>query len=433
MKLAVLTVLAAATMSLLLPATSSASPYIRYGVQDDAYLVAGPALQSRLDTLDRMGAQLARYTVNWRQVARKKPRRAVNPNDPAYDWSNTDAVLNGLHAHGIGVLVTLYGTPAWANGGRGANAVPASKSSFSAFALAVSRRYPWVRLWEIWNEPNLRRFLEPNSPRLYVQRLLNPTYAVLKRERLSNRVAGGATSPRPTPSGLSPVAFMRGMRAAHARLDAYSHHPYPVTRGERPYGFARGICRYCKGVLTLANLPVLLKEVRRDFGPKRIWLTEYGYQTNPPDRFGVSRAVQAKYVAEAALRAKSARFVDVLIHFMVRDEPHLAGWQSGFFSASGTGKPSFNSFMLPIVQSGRRGMRTTVWGQVRPGKGRRLYRLQRVSRGRWVSVGHPARTNVFGSYTRVLHAAKGTRLRILYYPAGAASTERVSSRPIVVR
>jgi hypothetical protein len=433
MKLAVLAVLTTAAVFLLLPATSSASPYIRFGVQDDAYLSAGPALQGRLDTLDRLGAKLVRYTVDWRAIAKRKPRRAVSPGDPAYDWSSADAVLNGLHERKIAVLVTLARAPAWANGGRGANGMPTSKYSLSAFAVAVARRYPWVRLWEIWNEPNLRRFLSPNSPELYVRRLLNPTYAVLKRERFSNRVAGGSTSPRKTPSGLSPVAFMRGMRAAHPRFDAYSHHPYPVTRGERPSGFARGVCKYCKGVLTLANLPVLLKEARQDFGPKRIWLTEYGYQTNPPDRFGVSRSVQAKYVAETALRAKSARFVDVLIHFIVRDEPQLSGWQSGLFSAAGVIKPSFNSFMLPIVQSGRRGLRTTVWGQVRPGKGRRWYRLQRLAGRRWVSIGHPTRTNVFGSYTRVIRAATGTRLRILYYPAGAASRARVSSRPIVVR
>ncbi len=61
-----------------------------------------------------------------------------------------------------------------------------------------------------------------------MQRLLNPTYAVLHKLRRGNRIAGGATSPRKTPSGLAPLTFMRGMRAAHARLDAYSHHPYPV-------------------------------------------------------------------------------------------------------------------------------------------------------------------------------------------------------------
>ena len=68
-------------------------------------------------------------------------------------------MLNGLHAHKIAVIVTLYGTPAWANGGRGPNGVPTSKYSLSAFALAVAERYPWLRMWEVWNEPNLRRFL----------------------------------------------------------------------------------------------------------------------------------------------------------------------------------------------------------------------------------------------------------------------------------
>src|SRR5215475_3252217 len=426
MKLAVLAAVCAAAVMLIVPAVASASPYIQYGVQDDAYLSAGPSLDGRLDTLDRMGARLVRFTVNWRQVARTEPRKAVNPADPAYDWSNTDAVLNGLHTRKLAVLVTLYGTPAWANGGRKASALPASKWSLGAFATAVAQRYPWIRMWEVWNEPNLRSFLNPNSPVLYVQRLLNPTYAALHALNRANRVAGGATSPRATPSGMSPVAFMRGMRAARPRMDAYSHHPYPVTRRERPNGFYGDTCRYCKGVLTMANLPLLLKEVRRDFGAKRIWLTEYGYQTNPPDPSGVSRSVQAQYLAEAALRARNARIVDVLVNFLVEDEARLAGWQSGLLTASGAAKPSFNSFMLPISQAARAGLRTTIWGQVRTGFGKREYRLQRLAGVRWVNVGGPALTDVRGSYRRVVRAARGMRFRALWLPT------RTASRAIVV-
>jgi hypothetical protein len=426
MKLGFAAALGAVLTVMILPATSSASRYAQFGVQDGAYLSAGPGLESRLDTLDRIGAHLARYTVNWRKVAAKKPKHAADPDDPAYDWSSVDPVLNGLHAHKIGVIATLYGTPAWANRGGPARRVPVSKWSLAAFALAVAKRYPWVRKWEVWNEPNLRNFLLPNSPRLYVQRLLNPTYAVLKRLRRANRIAGGATSPRPTPTGLSPVAFMQGMHRWHARLDVYSHHPYPVTRGERPDGFARGACHYCKGVLTLANLPVLLQEVRKNFGRKHIWLTEYGYQTKPPDPFGIPKWLQAKYVAEAALRVTKAPGVD-------RDELELSGRQSGFFTAAGVMKPSFRAFQLPIVQSARRGLRTTIWGQVRPGHGRRLYRLQRRAHGRWVSVGPLKRTNIYGSYARVISARKGLRVRVLYYPDGAASKERLPSRLLVVR
>ena len=421
MKLALLAALTVAAVSLIVPATSAASAYIRYGVQDDAYLSAGPSLEARLGTLDALGAQLVRSMVNWRQIAPTRPRHPADPDDPAYDWTNTDTVLDGLHVHGIAVLVTLYRAPAWANGGRSSNGVPTSKYSLAAFAVAVARRYPWVRLWEVWNEPNLRSFLSPNSPRLYVRRLLNPTYAALHDLSFSNRVAGGATAPRSTRTGLSPVRFMRGMHQAHARLDAYSHHPYPVTPGERPFGFARGVCRYCTGVLTLANLPVLLREVRKDFGPKRIWLTEYSYQTNPPDPGGVSRAVQAQYIAESALRVRYAPFVDILIHFMLRDESRRAGWQSGLFSATGIAKPAFNSFRLPIVQAARRGLRTTIWGQVRPGAGPRWYQLQRLAHGRWAPVGLTSLTSPGGFYTRVVGARRGTRFRIFVFGLNATS------------
>ncbi len=420
--------LVTAVSALFVGSTAEASPFIRYGVQDDAFLAPGPSAEARIATLDRLGVKLVRYTVHWRQVARRKPARAVNPDDPAYDWAATDAVLRALREHRIGVLVTLYGTPAWANGGRSANVVPTSKYSLAAFARAVARRYPWIRMWEVWNEPNLRVSLKPNSPAFYVHRLLNPTYAALHAVRRSNRVAGGATSPRPTPSGKSPVAFMRGMRKAHARLDAYAHHPYPVTRGETPRGFARGVCRYCKGILTLANLPVLLREVRRDFGRKRIWLTEYGHQTRPPNRrLGVSRGAQARFVSEAALRAKSARYVDVLIHFIVKDDPTPAGWQSGLLTPSGTRKPAFYAYMLPLAQISRHRLRTTLWGQVRPRSGRQLYRLQRRAHGRWVSVGPYRLTNARGSFRRVVRAGRRTVFRV-YSPA-----DKATSRVLVVR
>ena len=262
--------LATAAVALLATATASASPSIRFGVQDDAYLSTEASLEPDLLTLDQLGVGLVRYMVNWRQVAPTKPRHPANPGDKAYDWTAVDATLGALHARGITVLATLVRTPAWANGELAQNAAPTGRYALAHFAMAVAKRYPWLRLWEIWNEPNLQSFLKPNSPQLYVQRLLNPADAALHLLNPANRVAGGATSPRSTSSGLSPVAFMRGMSAAHARLDAYSHHPYAVTPGETPFGFARGVCRYCTGVLTMANLEKLIREsdvLVENFGP----------------------------------------------------------------------------------------------------------------------------------------------------------------------
>jgi hypothetical protein len=222
-----------------------------------------------------------------------------------------------------------------------------------------------VRRWVIWNEPNKYWQLRPTSASTYVRTLLNPAYDALKRANRANQVGGGVTAPRGGPGSVSPVDWIRGMDLAHARLDAYAHHPYPVSRGETP---TVGGCRFCENI-TMADLERLLTLVSRAFGPKRIWLTEYGYQTNPPDRMlGVSQAAQARYLAEASLRAYRAPRVDLLIHFLVRDEQHVGRWQSGLFTFGNARKLSASAFPLPLAQSSRSGAVATLWGQVRPAR-----------------------------------------------------------------
>src|SRR5947207_7909188 len=114
-----------------LPGAASASPYVRYGIQDDAWLQFGPGtLEQRLGRLSAIGVRLVRFSVRWDAVAAKQPADATSPDDPAYDWSGPDAVLQGLRDHGIGIVVTLLGTPSWANGGHTPNFAPAAAQDF---------------------------------------------------------------------------------------------------------------------------------------------------------------------------------------------------------------------------------------------------------------------------------------------------------------
>jgi hypothetical protein len=273
-------------------------------------------------------------------------------------------------------------------------------------------------MWTAWNEPNSRTFAVPVSPRLYVQKVLNPAFASLHAASSSNLVAGGVTSPRRTPSGMSPLAFMQGMRAAHARLDAYAQNPYPVARGETP---TRATCSGC-GYFTMALLPAIRADVTRYFGAKPLWLTEYGYQTNPPDRLlGVSYAQQAAYLNQAALRVWQQSGVTVLIHFLIRDEPTLGGWQSGLFTAGGSAKLAYHAFALPLAQVSRRGARVTLWGQVRPGTGRRPYVIQRPVGNAWRAVGGAAHTGASGTFARTVALPRGSRVRLWAPSIGWAS------------
>jgi hypothetical protein len=416
MRRGVVAVVVLAVLALLPAAHAGASTSAEFGIQDDAWLMYGPeTLSARLATLDGLGTKVVRFTLRWDQVAPSRPTAPRNPADPAYKWGQFDTVLRALHADGIQTVVTLYGAPAWSNGGHPPNWLPSS--GYADFAYAASKRFPWVHQWTVWNEPNGRTFSVPVSAKAYVQKLLNPAYASLHQASAANVVAGGVTSPRKSPSGVSPLSFMLGMKAAGARLDAYAQNPYPVSPGDTP---TRSTCTDC---LTMASLPAIRADVTRAFGAsKQLWLTEYGYQTNPPDRLlGVSYAAQAQYIGQAALRTWQQPGVTMLIQFLVRDEPSLGGWQSGLFTAGGTAKPALHAFALPLAQVSRRGGVVALWGQVRPGSGARSYVLQRYVGGKWSPVGGTARTDASGTLARTATLPRGSHVRIWSVDAGYAS------------
>jgi len=402
-------------LALCVAAPAEASRGAEFGIQDDAWLMYGPGtLADRLTTLENLGVGVVRFTLRWDQVAAQKPASPRSPS--AYDWGGYGEVLDALHAQGLRTLLTLYGSPRWANGGGAPANLPST--GFGDFAYAAARRFPWVHMWTAWNEPNSRTFSVPVSPGLYVRRVLNPAFAALHEASAANRIAGGVTSPRKTPSGMSPLAFMQGMHAAHARLDAYAQNPYPVGRGETP---DRATCSDC-GYFTLALLPTIRADVTRYFGAKPVWLTEYGYQSNPPDRLlGVSYALQAAYLGEADLRVWQQSGVTVLIHFLVRDEPSIGGWQSGLFTVGGIPKPAYHAFALPLAQISRHGSSASLWGQVRPGTGARAYVIQRAAGSAWRAVGRAEQTGAGGTFIRTVALPRGARVRVWAPSIGWAS------------
>src|SRR4029453_16817835 len=145
-KLALLGFVAAAVWA----APANATPAGKYGIQDDNYILNGPGkLTQRLDTIDKLGVNLVRFTIRWDEVERRQGR---------LNWGRTDQVLRGLNNRRIQVVAALVGTPAWANGGRPPRFAPPSGKDFATFAAAAADRYPFVRYWLIWNEPNLKRW-----------------------------------------------------------------------------------------------------------------------------------------------------------------------------------------------------------------------------------------------------------------------------------
>ena len=368
-----------ATAVLGVPA-ASASRYLQVGLFDDTQFNYGNPDQV-FPMLKELRTQVIRVNLVWggpNGVAKRRPVNPMNPNDPAYQWVVYDRTVQYAQANGIKVMFSIIGTPPWANGAAGVNVVPKSALDLERFATAAARRYdgsfvgpdgrviPAVRSWLAWNEPNNPAFLRPQFRKVNGKAVIQSAIdyakicnAVVKGVRKTtvgaSKVACGVTGPRgnnnPNSSrpAVSPLPFLRAMKKAGAKgFDAYAHHPYYGAPRETPSTPPPpGIHGNAATAITLGNFSLLTKEVTRLYGNKRIWITEYGYQTNPPDRvFGVSFANQAKYLTQAYGIAKKNPRVDMFIWFLLRDERRLAndGWQSGLLTASGAKKPSFAAF-----------------------------------------------------------------------------------------
>ena len=347
---------------------ASASRGLLVGILDDANTLNFPT--QTFATYGALHAQVARVNLSWRAVAPTRPARPGDPTDPAYRWQAYDAAVTAAKANGVKVLLSIVGTPAWANGGGPASKAPASASDLHAFAYAAARRYsgsfagtdatplPAVRLWLAWNEPNNPVYLSPQyvrtaggwvmqSARDYA-RICAAIYGGVHATGIAGEKVGcGATSPRgnndPSSSrpSVSPLTFLRAVKTAGLRrFDAWAHHPYPGSRFETPASRPSSTT-----AITLGNIDVLQAELARLYGPKRLWLTEYGWQTDPPDTLlGVSWAKQAGYLTQAVAIARRNPGIDMLVWFLLKDDPVLSGWQSGLETATGRQKPSFAAF-----------------------------------------------------------------------------------------
>jgi hypothetical protein len=357
---------------------ATASPGLRGGVTDSG----GAYYHDRTDfypALEELGVHLLRVHLNWGGklgVAKRRPLEGTDFEDPAYDWHLYDRVVLQAERYGVEIVFTVFGTPAWANGGGAPTRAPRDATRLREFAYAAAMRYsgtyvradgkllPRVRYWTAWNEPNLQIGLIPQWRRVgkhwVVQsaidyaRICNAVVDGVHASMLrGGKVACGVTAARGNnnPSGakpsVSPLAFLRAMKKAGARdFDAYAHHPYYGAPSESPATASPG-----RGGVTLGNIDDLVREVTRLYGPKRVWLTEYGYQTNPPDRvFGVSWATQARYVREAFAIARAHPRIDMLLWFLLQDEGDPARWQSGFIAADGRRKPSFQAFREALAE-----------------------------------------------------------------------------------
>lgn len=333
------------------------------GLQDDPSFRWAPDRAAMLDRARDSSVTLLRTVVVWKDVAPSRPANAPNPFDPAYRLDDVDDLVRSAQQRGMELLVTIWGTPEWANGGQTPNRPPHDPAALEQFATALADRYsgrhsgyPAVRLFSAWNEPNLEQFLAPQfdsagrsvGPTLYAP-LARAVYEGVKRGNPDALVAIGETSPRGhdipkdgrVQDSHSPARFARLLAEAEPAVDfdAWAQHPYPprprIAPGERVRWPRVGI----------GNLERFGAELDEWFGREEtpIWITEYAHETRPPERLGIDAALQARYAEDALQLASENPRVRMFVWFVFRDRRDGL-WQSGLLREDSVPKPALASF-----------------------------------------------------------------------------------------
>jgi hypothetical protein len=259
-----------------------------------------------IDDLRRMGeARIGMYRARFRQDE-------VNG---LVGWSRLDRLTGAAARNGVTlqpVLINMPGeiyTPPKTN---------TARARFSEFATAAVRRYGpsgsfWetcgcpkrpVKVWEVWNEPNLAPFWDVPDPAAYGA-LLRSTRAALRSADPSARVLfGGLAYPSSlSATRLEPNAFLRDtiLAVGANRFDALALHNY------RPDP-ARAVDTFIAGtVQTLKTYGGTSQGAPRH----QVWVNEFGRPTALDDQ-----------TSEEAQRAWLDGFLDRLL-------PKSTAWNVG--------------------------------------------------------------------------------------------------------
>jgi hypothetical protein len=356
-------------------------------IVDDQSFVSSDAPEAFARVRDAGASRTVIYVL-WSSVAPKQRAglaNAADPDDPGYDWRAIDRQVALSHAAGLEPILEVFDAPRWATKGTHVNERP-DPAAFGQFATAIARRYDGsrndlgrVRLWSVWNEPNVEFYIRPQGtaqkiPSASIYRALVNSFAdAVKAVRTDNVVVAGNTAPFAATSPFRPGAllFMREVLARPTRFDVWATHPY-TTGGPTHHAFdstsaSLGDLQRMHRALQSAQRAHHIKTQ----GQVRLWVTEFGWDSKPPDPGGVPTPLHARWTAEALYRSWRAG-VTMFAWFLLRDRPAGPAWgatpQSGLWMRGdtfATDKPkrSLRAFRFPFVAFPRGHRRVYVWGR----------------------------------------------------------------------
>jgi hypothetical protein len=270
---------------------------------------------------------------------------AVQPNGPGgADFTVTDAIMLAAASRGLSVLPVLQGTPSWAALHRGdAGSPPADPAAFAAYLKLLVARYGpsgsfWaahpevprrpVRAWQIWNEPNIRRYWNVRNWAPSYVKLLKAAHAALRHaDPGAQTILAGL--PNESWQALHGIYRAGGRRA----FDVVALHPYTS-----------------KPINVIKLVQLSRAEMRRQGDRKLpVWITELSW---PASEGKVKNGVHGFQTTDAGQASRLRRGLDLLVKDRRSMRIGRVYWYTWLSEEAATGS-SFDYSGLRRVRAGK--------------------------------------------------------------------------------
>lgn len=248
------------------------------------------------------------------------PWDAVEYTEGTYDFSIPDAAVAWAQRGNIGILGIIQYAPWWASGVPRMTPDPHSSEcgipsqekirnsyddiratppqrvdAFARYVAALVKRYPSVRYWQIWNEPNTQLFWKPAPDPAAYAVLLKAAYRAAKKTNPHVQIVLGGIS-------SNDQGYIDGLYRAGGKsyFDIMAVHPYDTSQDPDAY--------------LSAELTSVRGLMMKWSDAKPIWLTEIGWPTNI-----VSEDQQAAYLQKVYDIASSKQYVGAVFWHTLAD------------------------------------------------------------------------------------------------------------------
>ena len=93
--------------------------------------------KARVQGASQKNATIMRLLVQWNLVAKTRPSSPADSFDAAYNFDDIDDAIRVAQETDQEIMLTISGTPRWANGGKNRNVMPSNVSDFTALSTIV--------------------------------------------------------------------------------------------------------------------------------------------------------------------------------------------------------------------------------------------------------------------------------------------------------